>query len=1389
MSQSLIPQSESRFDRRPGLGEPTGGTTSTTNPIDSFGQTLRDGGSRLIFKLDQAVAVKDRKDLLADHLNLGEFDSMRLLRLERDQIGMTHHVYEYFHKNVLVEGSRYSVHSKQGQIVSLSGDVDLMKNIERNGTIGSALAFNKALDYIGAETYLWDQFDPAQANNPDYMKHWEGLPTQQQEGELVVFDNFGRSAGKLAYKFDVYAVEPELTRDWVYVDAHSGEVLGKMSRIHNGDVIGSGDTLYNGTKAIYVDEVVPGFSYRLRQVTGNVVETYNMNNGTNYSLATDYTSGSTHFTNGIGSMVHHGTEITHDYFLFNHGRDSYDNAGAALRSYASYSVNYVNAFWDGTRMTYGDGDGVNYFPLVSLDITGHEIAHGVTENSANLIYSYESGALNESFSDIFGEMVENFGQGNHDWLMGDDIGPGGSGGAFRDMSNPNAFFNPDTYLGDYWYDGPGDNGGVHYNSGVQNFWFYLLSVGGSGTNDNGTAYNVTGIGETDAAAIAYRNLTVYLNPSSQYDDARAGSIQSAEDLFGVGSTQALQTAAAWDAVGVGYVAPDDFGYNAYQTGYGFEDISGTGTSILGGVLDASHELTDANLGDFTFNFMGTEYNNIYVNTHGNLTFGSGNTAYANNDLSSGSPVQAMIAPFWDDVSANVQGSITWQVKGTGFNQRLIVQWTDVSHFDLGAGDGITFQAVLSEYDDSVKFNYADTSFGNGAYDYGSSATVGVKDSGSRYDVASFNNGGGPVAVSGTSTRYGRFTGENAFGYNDEITSGTFENISATGTTLIGGGVDDSSVELTDAALGDFNFKFFGTDYNNLFVSSNGLITFGSANTAFSNDMANLSEAGIAVFWDDLHTDTGTVKYQVKGSGINQRLIVQWNQVDFFGSLGANDLTFQAILYEIDGSVQLNFQDLDAGVVGRDGGESATIGLKDAGLGNDPLLVSENALTPYYVGTGISTKMTNATMWGYTGSNGVIDNFDIVMAGEDTYGVTVNGTEFLFDQNGQINFINLDMGVTAGIKDDLDVNTAGTGDYFTPEMSRFLAKFTEYYTGDVITVQGAEDQRATVESDEYGYFYDSSAADLATGRENFTQVQNQAGSGQDYLSRITGAFYTYIDFGTYSLTDSDFSNLFDGTGNDQYLIDATDAGWSYLWFASTSSKAVLTRGENQLQGLSTAGGADSDTSYFYGTSGNDTAEVRETYTQLKRSNWKANVYDTEYSQIDGMGLGVDSINFYDGAGDDSFYAQDGYAYMQSAVTAEAYNFTKVYATASGGTDTASFYGSTGNDALTTTSTYSDLLMAGGYTTKIRANGFDYTYAYGNGGTDTALVKDSNLNDTFWAAQYWATQCEMYYGSGAYCWFDNFGTVTAKSTTAGNDTLDIGNGETFTVLQAGSWETVI
>ena len=167
-----------------------------------------------------------------------------------------------------------------------------------------------------------------------------------------------------------------------------------------------------------------------------------MQSGTGYGGAANFEDNDNTWDNANANLdqyatdAHWGSEMTYDYFLNEHGRNSVDNAGMMLLNYVHYDNNYDNAFWDGSRMTYGDGS--NNKPLVSLDIVGHEVAHGVTEHTADLVYAYESGALNESFSDIFGVSIEWYAKpGSANWLMGDELGT-----AFRSMANPSIYGDP-----------------------------------------------------------------------------------------------------------------------------------------------------------------------------------------------------------------------------------------------------------------------------------------------------------------------------------------------------------------------------------------------------------------------------------------------------------------------------------------------------------------------------------------------------------------------------------------------------------------------------------------------------------------------------------------------------------------------------------------------------------------------------------------------------------------------------------------------------------------------------------------------------------------------------------------------------------------------------------
>ena len=277
--------------------------------------------------------------------------------------------------------------------------------------------------------------------------------------------------------------------------------------------------------------------------------------------------------------AHWGMEKTIDFYKEKFNRNGYDNQGSVVYQLVNQPSTplgllggmYGNACAIGGQepaiMIYGMGEissnsermSKSTRSLVSLDIMAHEYSHLVTRSNGNggLEYLGESGALNESFSDIMGISILKNVTGYADWLIGSDIMIYLSN--VRSMSNPNNGEDglkpqPDTYEGLHWAnpkDKLTDNGGVHTNSGIQNYWFYLLTEGGSGTNDNNHAFDITGIGIEKAVQIAYRNLIYYLTPEATFEDARNGSIQAAIDLYGSDSQEHQSVMNAWYAVGVG----------------------------------------------------------------------------------------------------------------------------------------------------------------------------------------------------------------------------------------------------------------------------------------------------------------------------------------------------------------------------------------------------------------------------------------------------------------------------------------------------------------------------------------------------------------------------------------------------------------------------------------------------------------------------------------------------------------------------------------------------------------------------------------------------------------------------------------------------------------------
>ena len=480
------------------------------------------------FNENQSIRTSDFLIWSKNNLQIATKSTLKLSSTQTDQTGMTHQRYQQYINQIPVEGSMYIVHSDQDRIKSMNGFL-ISKSEQNSVSLSKEQALLKALDFMRSSDY------------------------EVLESQLVYapINNKADATYAKAYKFDMYSHQP-LDHQLIYINATDGTVQWTQEMIQEIDSVGSALSAYSGIQAITTKMIGPD-SFELKDMTrGSGISTFNLASQYNYYNASTFTDEDNYWDLSNAAMdevaidAQWGAVETYDYFLNNFGLNSLDGNGMAIKTYVHYGQQFVNAFWDGSRISLGDGNNT-YSPLTSLDIIAHELTHGVTSYSAKLIYSNESGALNESFSDIFGTAVNFYARPDSArWDMGHDIGH-----VFRSLINPKSCGHPDTYLGNYWYSGAGDNGGVHKNSGVQNHWFYLLSEGGSGTNDKGNQFTVNGIGIDKAAAIAYRNLSVYLFPNATYADARFYAIKAAEDLFGTCSAEYQATINAWYAVGVG----------------------------------------------------------------------------------------------------------------------------------------------------------------------------------------------------------------------------------------------------------------------------------------------------------------------------------------------------------------------------------------------------------------------------------------------------------------------------------------------------------------------------------------------------------------------------------------------------------------------------------------------------------------------------------------------------------------------------------------------------------------------------------------------------------------------------------------------------------------------
>ncbi len=505
-------------------------------------------------------------------------DNMTLVETSMDDEGNTHNRYQQFYKGIKVEGGEIFEHARKCYVYILNGNIIEGLNFNAQPVYSESQARTIAIASIGASQYAWESTTSEQG-----LKDDTGDPnaTFYPTGALALTNLPGTSLETgnfvLTWKFEIIAISPS-SQQTVYVNASTGAVLKTIDMARSN---GPAGTLYDGIKTIDT------------RWFGGLFHGH-------HHLDTDDNDG-----NNRKIQTKNGSAAISDWYSLNHVYDSDDIWGLDVPTVRTTSAHWVvNQSWDFFKVTYGrtgprnnnsckvsvygnstypnnaiyrgsistnnvdflefgtstigntDGipAGVNY---ACLDVGGHEYTHAIARNEANFNYRGESGALDESFADIFGVMIERYARGGiSNWTLGEDLGY-----ISRNMQTPAASVppQPQTYLTDpLWFNTVGctptpaappagnDYCGVHINGGVQNRWFYLLSQGGT---QNGVS--VQGIGMDKAARIAYGNLTNYLGSSANYPSSRIGAIASARDLFGDCSNEVIQTTNAWAAVGVG----------------------------------------------------------------------------------------------------------------------------------------------------------------------------------------------------------------------------------------------------------------------------------------------------------------------------------------------------------------------------------------------------------------------------------------------------------------------------------------------------------------------------------------------------------------------------------------------------------------------------------------------------------------------------------------------------------------------------------------------------------------------------------------------------------------------------------------------------------------------
>lgn len=480
------------------------------------------------------------KTATARELSLGSQEKLLVRDVAKDVDGTVHTRYERTYAGLPVLGGDLVVEtSKAGATESVTKATRATIEVPSlKPTIAGARAERQALAAARAEDAK--------------------SPTVSGEPRKVVWAANGEPV--LAYETVVGGLQHDGTPQELHVvtDAGTGAKLFEWQAVRNG----TGHTVYSGTVPLTTTQ--SGSTYNLTDGARGNHRTYNLNRGTSgtgtlFSGPDDvWGNGTASNAESAGADAHYGAALTWDYYKNVHGRNGIRGDGVGAYSRVHYGNNYVNAFWSDSCfcMTYGDGSG-NANPLTSIDVAAHEMTHGLTSATAGLIYSGESGGLNEATSDILGAAVEFYANNSSDvgdYLIGEEININGDGTPLRYMDKPSK----DGASKDNWYSGIGSID-VHYSSGPANHFFYLLSEGSGAKVVNGVSYDsptadglpVTGIGRAKAEQIWFKALTTKFTSTTNYAAARTGTLAVAGELYGTTSTEYKAVQDAWAGVAVG----------------------------------------------------------------------------------------------------------------------------------------------------------------------------------------------------------------------------------------------------------------------------------------------------------------------------------------------------------------------------------------------------------------------------------------------------------------------------------------------------------------------------------------------------------------------------------------------------------------------------------------------------------------------------------------------------------------------------------------------------------------------------------------------------------------------------------------------------------------------